>query len=112
MNFQDSNITKVIEQLENGVLPFELTFTNQSNVIDEELIRKIQYNSFHRFDYWAAKFPPGYGCIPGFDDIIQHMAENSKSPIEEIESRQTKGTNPPLKDINDRINIMSSNYIV
>lgn len=88
MNFQQSNLTKVIEQLERGSLPVELTFTNKSNVLDEELIRKIQYNSFHRFDYWADKFPPGFGCIPGFDDIIQHMADSCISPIEEIEKRK------------------------
>lgn len=83
----NSNIRKVIEELEMGILPVELTF-NQEMIMNEELIAKIQYNSFYKtFDYWADKFPSGFLNLPGADKIINHMKDNAITPLEELNKR-------------------------
>lgn len=95
----NSNINKVFEELEMGILPIELTF-NQQLVIDEELIAKIQYNAFYKtFDYWADKFPSGFLNLPGSDKIINHMKDNAISPLEELNKRSNN--NISINNIDD-----------
>lgn len=95
----NSNINKVIEELEMGILPIELTF-NQEMIIDEELIAKIQYNAFYKtFDYWADKFPSGFLNLPGSDKIINHMKDNAISPLEELNKRSNN--NISINNIDD-----------
>lgn len=97
----NSKISDVICQLEAGVLPLELNFNQDysfdnklcqigNTTISEELISKIQYNSFYKsFDYWADKFPDGFLNLPGADKIINHLQENSLTPLEELNLRKT-----------------------
>jgi len=95
----NSNINKVFEELEMGILPIELTF-NQEMIIDEELIAKIQYNAFYKtFDYWADKFPSGFLNLPGSDKIINHMKDNAISPLEELNKRSNN--NISINNIDD-----------
>jgi hypothetical protein len=79
----------IIKALNSGFLPNELNYSanNTSSDIDWD---KLQYNTFWRDpSFWAKKFPPGWESIPGFESIFQHYAENSKSPLEEMEIRQS-----------------------
>jgi hypothetical protein len=90
----NSNFVKNdIEQLNNGILPdnfkFAEIFANSSKntVVD---LNKLKYNAFYKsFDYHASKFPDGYSSIKGFDKIIESIAENSKSPLEEMIDRES-----------------------
>ena len=89
----NSNFVKNdIEQLNKGILPdsfkFGETFANSKNAVID--INKLKYNAFYKsFDYHASKFPDGYTSIKGFDKIIQSIADNSKSPLEEMIDRES-----------------------
>lgn len=49
---------------------------------------RLQYqNTYKTFEFYANKFPPGFEKFPGFTDIINSMAANAKTPMEEIEER-------------------------
>lgn len=81
----NSCVKKVINSLECGELPSELNFSQPNQQIDEELIRKIQYNSFYKTDnFWINKFPNGFLNLPGSEKIIEHIKEHSLTPLEEI----------------------------
>ena len=72
-----------IEMLNCGILPNSLNYTiNQEPDID---IYKLSYNlRYKTTEYWENKFPSGFTSIPGFDKIIEKIAENALSPLEEI----------------------------
>ena len=76
-----------IEMLNRGILPDSLNFNiNQNNEID---VYKIAYNlRYKTTEYWESKFPDGYQNIPGFDKIIEKIAEEALSPLEEISLKQ------------------------
>ena len=103
----NSNIRKVIEELEMGILPVELTF-NQEMIMNEELIAKIQYNSFYKtFDYWADKFPSGFLNLPGADKIINHIKDNAITPLKELNKRSNN--NISINNIEDEPEFTHSN---
>ena len=57
-------------------------------------LTELKYNWFYRdYSYWASKFPAGHESIPGFEKIIQSMADNALTPLEEIELRKNKSLN-------------------
>ena len=76
-----------IELLNCGILPDSLNFNgNQSQEFD---IYKVAYNlRYKTTEYWESKFPNGYQNIPGFDKIIEKIAEEALSPLEEISLKQ------------------------
>ena len=76
-----------IEMLNRGILPDSLNFnSNPSQEID---VYKIAYNlRYKTTEYWESKFPDGYQNIPGFDKIIEKIAEEAISPLEEISLKQ------------------------
>jgi len=39
------------------------------------------------YEFFAKKFPPGFQSIPGFDEIIQKMVSEVKTPLQEMEDR-------------------------
>lgn len=95
MNSKIDELNKLLSQ---GILPDELNFSLQSNehIID---IEKLKYNSFYRsYEFVESKFPKGYENIPGFDKVIQSIADELKltSPLEEITKRSI--INTPLHD--------------
>ena len=48
---------------------------------------KLQYNALYRdYSFYERKFPKGYKSIPGFNNVIQKIAEKNKdnSPLKEI----------------------------
>ena len=74
-------MNKDIELLKCGILPDSLNF-NQKQEFD---IYKVAYNlRYKTTEYWESKFPDGYQNIPGFDKIIEKIAEESLTPLEEI----------------------------
>ena len=78
------DIRKFNELLLKGICPDELNFSKEPQPID---ISKIQYNAFYRsYEFVENKFPSGYETIPGFDKVINMIAENleSTTPLEEI----------------------------
>ena len=72
-----------IELLNRGILPDSLNFNNNKN--QEFDIYKVAYNlRYKTTEYWQSKFPEGFENIPGFDKIIDKIAEDAISPLEEI----------------------------
>ena len=50
-------------------------------------ISKVSYNVYYNsFDFYSKKFPM-WQSIPGFDLVIQDIANNSLSPLEEMIKR-------------------------
>jgi hypothetical protein len=81
-------LTRIIKQLKNGELPPELNFTNKEQ--EEIDWSKVQYNAFYKSpSFFESKFPEGLADnLPGFDKVLETMAENAQSPLEEMLERQ------------------------
>jgi hypothetical protein len=78
-------MNKDIELLNRGILPDSLNF----NKTPEFDIYKVAYNlRYKTTQYWESKFCDGYQYIPGFDKIIEKIAEESLTPLEEITLKQ------------------------
>lgn len=83
------SINKLNEQLNQGILPEELNFSNQKQSFEID-INKIKYNAFYRtYEFYESKFPDGYQSIPGFDKIISSISANAEemniNPLDELE---------------------------
>jgi hypothetical protein len=48
---------------------------------------------YKSFEYAASKFADGWQSIPGFDKVIQDIADNAISPFDEIELRKNINLN-------------------
>lgn len=49
---------------------------------------KLQYNNIYKtFDFFDSRFSGDYNNIPGFELIIQKMAEQALTPYEEMQQR-------------------------
>ena len=72
-----------LKELNQGILPDSLNFGIKStDMVDWE---KVKYNSLYKdYSYYEKKFPDGYDSIPGFDKVIQQLADNASSPLQEI----------------------------
>ena len=81
-------LTRIIKQLKNGELPPELNFTNKEQ--EEIDWSKVQYNAFYKSpSFFESKFPEGLADnLQGFDKVLETMAENAQSPLEEMLERQ------------------------
>jgi len=76
-------IKKINQEFESGYIPNEL-FYALPNKRDID-ITKITYNSYYNsFEYHSKKLPY-YNSIPGLDMVINHIAENTLSPLQELE---------------------------
>ena len=72
-----------------GIVPEEFNFKLENKPLFD--FNKIWYNEYYQStDYIASKFSSGWQSIPGFDKIIEKMAEISLSPLEELELRKNK----------------------
>jgi hypothetical protein len=82
---------QLVKLINDGILPDELNFGLEKST--EFDINDLKYNWFYKdYSFYESKFPVGYESIPGFDNIIQSMADNqTKMPLEEIEERQNTG---------------------
>ena len=81
-------LTRIIKQLKQGQLPPELDFTNKEQ--EEIDWSKVQYNAFYKSpSFFESKFPEGLvDNLPGFDKVLETMACNAQSPLEEMLQRQ------------------------
>jgi len=84
-------VKKDIELLNRGILPDNFYFgLKEHSPIDWN---KVRYNALYKdFSFHEKKFPKGYESIPGFDRVIEQIAKNSKSPLEEIQERQNESS--------------------
>ena len=93
-----SNITQLIKSLEEGILPDELDFTN-NKVHDPLDWDKIRYNAFYKSpDFVVKKLGENFLNLPAGEEIVQKIAENLPSPLEEMNERQYGLFNNDLKD--------------
>ena len=84
------DIKRINNLLKNNIIPVELDFVNMSHndPIDWE---KVAYNTFYKTpEYFINKFPPGLESLPGWEQIVDKMISNTKSPLEEMENRQNE----------------------
>jgi hypothetical protein len=95
------SITKdIIEQLNNDIVPEELIYTVEPALCYDPT--KLWFNEYYKsFEYAASKFPDGWQSIPGFDKVIQHIADNNISPFDEIELRKNINLNNSNTNGND-----------
>ena len=86
-----NQVKKDISLLNKGILPDSFNFSlREHSPIDWN---KVKYNSLYKdFSYYEKKFPDGFDSIPAFDKIIQQIANNTKSPLEEILERQKESS--------------------
>ena len=64
---------------------FDFSLKPPRNIVD---CSKLQYNNIYKtYDYFDSRFSGDYTHIPGFDIIIQKMAEKALTPYEEIQQR-------------------------
>ena len=80
------DLRELNKQLSNGVLPDVLNYTAESKPLD---ICELKYNAFYRsYGFVESKFPKGYDSIPGFDCVIQSIADKLEqeeiTPLKEI----------------------------
>jgi hypothetical protein len=106
MNSKSSEIKKDIELLNKGILPdnfkFAEIFANSKNTVID--LNKLKFNAFYKsYEYHTSKFPDGHTSIPGFDKIIDSIAENSKTPLEEMIERERE------RDEKEKENIINKN---
>jgi hypothetical protein len=83
----------LVEKLNNdfrkGLCPDALTYTIEpKSNID---FYKLWYNDYYKsVDYISRNYPAGFDSIPGFDLVLEEMANNALTPLEEMELRQQK----------------------
>lgn len=83
-----SNFKKILESLENGIVPDELNFNLQVQTDKEIDWEKVRYNTFKDYDYIKENLiPKCLHKLQGIDLIIEDLQKNSLSPLEEIELR-------------------------
>jgi hypothetical protein len=74
-------MNKIIEMLENDIIPDLLNFSLKEKSIDWT---KVTYNDYNSFENVSKSFFKGWDNIPGFDLIIQDIANNRLSPLDEM----------------------------
>ena len=86
-----SNIKKILESLDNGILPDELNFNLKIQDDDNIDWAKLQFNTFYNTEHHIKEniIPKCLHKLPGIDLIIEDLQKNSLSPLEEIELRQS-----------------------
>lgn len=78
-----SELNRINDLFRMGILPLEFDFSKPE--AQEYDMAKLKYNTFYRTpEYHLSKFAPGFMEIPGAREIIQHMCDNDKSPLEQL----------------------------
>ncbi len=86
------NISEINNSFKNGYIPDCLFYSIEKNDVNIDP-RKISYTDYYQsFDFYESKFNADYSTIPGFDRVIENMAEMA-----------IKNNNTPLKEINERL---------
>ena len=102
-----SNIKKILESLDNGILPDELNFNLKIQDDDNIDWAKLQFNTFYNTEHHIKEniIPKCLHKLPGIDLIIEDLQKNSLSPLEEIELRQSIKTDDENISINNIENV-------
>ena len=84
-----SNLKKILESLDNGILPDELNFNLKIQDDDNIDWAKLQYNTFYNTEHHIKEniIPKCLHKLPGIDLIIEDLQKNTLTPLEEIELR-------------------------
>jgi hypothetical protein len=77
-----NSIKEINEMLKYGFTPDTLNYTLQ----DKTDWNKLRY-TYNEFDDVCKRFTNGWQSIPGFDLVIQEIADNSVSPLDEMNER-------------------------
>jgi hypothetical protein len=91
-------VANTISELKKGRVPPTLFYklAEEQDTIDWS---KLQYNSRYKSpEYFKSKLPKGYEQIPGFNEIIQEIAEKAISPLEEMDMRRREFNNDSIID--------------
>ena len=74
------NINKVVNDINNGILPIELVFVKNNDESNCNIdLAKLQYNTFYRTpQYYNGLMPECIKQLPGYDKMIEKMVENNK----------------------------------
>jgi hypothetical protein len=82
-----SNIKEINKLFKNGIIPNEFFYNTEIRKnID---FYKLYYNDYYKSpDYIASKLPIGWESIPGFDQVIEEMANMTFLPMQEIELKK------------------------
>lgn len=81
---------KLIEDLNNGIVPSELDYSNHNDgTIDWN---KVLYNSFYRsYEFYEKRYAKEIAGIPGFDQVVHNIAETKEEqkidPLTEYNNR-------------------------
>jgi hypothetical protein len=77
----DRNINKVINDLNNNILPPELMFVNNNEDSNCKIdLSKIQYNTFYKTpQYFDSLLPDCIKNLPGYENILKKMVEDNKN---------------------------------
>ena len=86
------DIRELNKQLSLGQLPDVLNYSIEQKPLD---ICELKYNAFYRsYGFVESKFPNGYESIPGFDCIIQSIADKlEKEEITPLKEMLEKSAN-------------------
>jgi hypothetical protein len=90
---KNSLIQKLNDDFIKGICPDSLTYTIEprSNIDFYKLWYGNDY--YKSIDFISKSLPIGWDNIPGFDLVLEDMANNALTPLEEIELRQQKINN-------------------
>ena len=94
---------QLIQQLNAGILPDELNYTNNKNFEGID-VAKLQYNAFYKsYDFYLNKFPKGLDNLPGFNKVIESIVEKNadNSPLKEITELKSNSILDEYRDISD-----------
>jgi hypothetical protein len=88
------------DMLSGGAKPVASHLGYEGNSIDWD---KLRYNTLYRdYSFYESKFPKGYETIPGFDKVIELIAEKNQdnSPLKEIQEiyKETDECNEPISN--------------
>ena len=73
------NINKVVNDINNGILPVELMFVKNDESNCNIDLAKLQYNTFYRTpQYYDGLMPECIKQLPGYDKMIEKMVEDNK----------------------------------
>jgi hypothetical protein len=77
---------KAIKEINNDILP-----------------SMIDYNDHNSFNKVCNTFPNGWDSIPNFNQVIQNIANNRKTPLEEMNKRRKQSEDEVDKKNNETL---------
>ena len=73
-----------IDVINNPMFQWSETF-NVPSIVDWN---QLQYQTMYKSpEYIASKFSGDFSHLPGFDKVIEYLAKNTKTPLDELLSR-------------------------